>query len=46
MRDCRQRGGTLHLNVDGKDASAARQERQVAAKARMSLDELMRAITW
>jgi len=46
MWDCRQRGGTLQLNVDGKDVNAARQERQAAAKAMMSLDELRRAIIW
>jgi hypothetical protein len=37
MCDCRQSGGTLKLNEDGKEASAARQERQVAAKARNSI---------
>jgi hypothetical protein len=36
MCHCRERGGTLKLNVDGKETSAECQERQVAAKARMS----------
>jgi hypothetical protein len=36
----------LQLNVDGKDANAACQERQVAAKAMMSLDVLRSAIIW
>ena len=36
----------MKVYTDGKDEAAARQERQVAVKARKSWNELMRAMIW